>query len=275
MLVLLLGCPHPIPVPAPVADPPMVDVDVAFDREMDTWTVRYTTSEPASGLWFVRDRHRFRASGWAVEGGAFSEAGYGEVVLGEGPWTVRFPTDTANREKDYKLHLGFTDGSRLLYTGHLAVHPLVPAPDGVQRYPDDVTTRWTFRAAGQTIAILDQVGQDALVTDIDQLARQGAYVYVGSIEPLRTERMTAFLDPGMPEWLRERTLSRLDGLFTTFGTWTGHPLDFHPVIFASASSEGTGRNLKGGTLPGQMQLAADGPGWATPSDAADQQWYRF
>ena len=288
-LVVVVGCGAPParvvgePTPtAPAPDqeveiasppPPAVSIDIAYDAVGDRWRVGYRFASPVGGMRYRRNRHLFRdEEGWTLEttGVRWDERDGYEVAVVEGEprreIVVSFATDTKNREKDYKLNLDFTDGSRLLYTGHLAAWPM----EG----PDDTAISWGLEAPGRGVVVLDAVGEGRLRwsrSEVDD--RGGTYVYVGNIEPLRTERLTAIVDPGMPAEMRESTLADLPRLFDWYGERVGHQLDFDPLVLVSFGTEGSGRSLKGGTLTGLVQLQATGRGWLEGSH--QDHWFHF
>jgi hypothetical protein len=290
-LVVVFGCgapASPTPAAAPEAEvpststapaaeseeaPPALTIDVTFEADADRWRARYTFAEPVGGMVFPRNRHLFRAkSGWRLEtpGTRWDEQEAHEVVVIEGEprreVALSFATNTDNREKDYKLNLDFSEGSRLLYTGHLNAQPLAGA--------NGLIIAWRVHAPGQRVVALDAVGEGELRwsrPEVDE--RGGTYVYVGSIAPLRTERLTAIVDPGLPKGMRDSTLGDLPKLFDWYTERIGHGLDFKPLVLASFRSTGSGRNLKGGTLTGLVQLDAGGAGWLK-GDHQDH-WFHF
>lgn len=288
VLLLSLGCPRSAPTEPAAEEPaePAVEpiaVSVVEDPRADRWTVTWRFPEPVPGVVFPRDRHRFRAQGWTLqgEGVRWSESRHGEVLLADdapvASITVQFDSDFRNRAKDYKLNLPFTDGGRLLYTGHLAVHPLVPTDDGLTWADGPAPHAWSVTTSpDRSVRVLDQAGQGHLSWREDDVDRSGGtYVYVGSVEPLAADDLIAVLDPGLPAWMRQLTLEALPALFAHFADRTGHPLGFRPLILVGSDPEGSGRTLKGGSLEGLLQLFAGGTGWSGETDEAREQWLWF
>jgi hypothetical protein len=268
--------------PASASD---ISVAVVHDPDADAWTVTWRFPEPVPGAVFPRDRHRFREGGWTLltEGVSWVGTRYGEALLADDPGqpvselSVRFASDFTNREKDYTLNLPFTDGGRLLYTGHLAVHPLAPVPDGATWAEGAAPHHWTLTTApGRSVRLLDRTGDGSLSWRDDDPDRSGGtYAFVGSIEALQTDALTAIVDPGLPAWMRDETLRALPELFATFTERTGHALDFHPLILVGFDPDGEGTELKGGSLDGLLQLFAGGAGWAEETPAARERWLWF
>ncbi len=291
LLSLALGCPRavpPSPTAAPSAEPQTasataIGVSVVEDPASDSWTVTWRFPEPVPGIAFVRDRHRFRAESWQLltEGLSWAEARYGEVLLAGGApvseIAVRFGSDFRNRPKDYRLNLPFTDGGRLLYTGYLAVHPLVAVADGVSWAPGAVDHAWQVRTSPErSVRVLDRAGAGQLSWEEASADRSGGtYLYTGTVEPLQTESLSAVIDPGMPAWLRTATLEALPVLFEGFAARTGHALAERPLILVGFSPEGEGRTLKGGSLHGLLQLYAGGEGWDEQTPEAREWWLWF
>jgi hypothetical protein len=160
-----------------------------------------------------------------------------------------FTSDTRDRIKDYNVNLAFTDGSRLLYTGHLRAgnHP----------------HQFRFHSARGT-KIVD--GWDP---------NDDTYVYFGSIAPVETKRMTLIVDPGLPQWLVTQMHELVPAQFDYFAKRVGVDLDFKPLVMLSnAGTEGSGFNFKGGTLPGIVQIAVKGKAWTNESAEGSRLWYR-
>jgi hypothetical protein len=169
-----------------------------------------------------------------------------------------------------------SDEGRLLYTGHLSVHPMVEVPDGLGREPREVELRWTASAPGFEVLALDGQAADELTwsrPDVD--ARSGTYLYVGHIEPLVTDALTAVVDPGMPQWMQEQVLERLPAQLARFEERTGLGLGHRPLVLASWDPEGRGTSLKGGSLTGLLQLHAGGEGWVAGDEDERVRWAWF
>jgi hypothetical protein len=270
-----------VTVPAP-ADPLGLVVRVEENPAEDSWNVRYEFSAPVRGIVFSRGLQPPREARWSVrskgETPRWTRIGQGEaILLGQADSravVVGFPSDPALRQ-DYLFTVAYTDGSRLLYTGHLAVEPLTcPKPkacsaDELERGKADA--RWEFRtAANRGVRVLDRAGRGGLTWKPPPalVPENGTYVYFGDIEPRATERLTAVVDPGLPEWTIELAAGFLPRLFDYYAEDLGVELDFNPLVlmsFMQPETPGltpTGTTSKGGTLDGLIQFALGGDGWA-------------
>jgi hypothetical protein len=267
--LVLVACGRTAP-PSEAAAARTVAIDVHEDPVADRWTVTWTLPRPASGISFPRNTHLFRAKTWtAGPGTAFAVDGDREVLRGDRPATVftaSFPTDVHELVKDYRLNLTFTDGSRLLYTGHLDAEPI---DSSAQR----LAFAWHFSTSpARTVRMLDHASEGALDwTSID--GEDGEYAFFGNIEPLPAPEATFNVDPGLPPWLATLTRDDLPRIFDLDAQRTGVLLGFQPVVAISYDPSGHGWDLKGGGLPRFIQLDARGT-WAE-DPAARRQWLWF
>lgn len=269
---LLLACARP-PPPTPAADPPAIEVLVREDPAGDAWSVTYTFPEPVAGLWWTRTRNQFRAGSWGGE--AVAAARWGEYAAADEDrrvFTLTFDTDTGFKPKDYELNLAFSEGSRLLYTGHLRAAAMARTEDGLQRQ-DPLPMRWRFETAdGRTVRAGDEVGRGALSTgDL-----QDIYVFLGDLEPVAGERAAAIIDPAMPAWMVEATRDFVPELFAYYARATGVELDFTPTLLLSYTpGDPDQESYGGGGLHRQMQLAASGGAWAEQTAERRRAWLWF
>jgi len=275
------ACAHPPetePLPEP---PPGIEVVVREDPGSDSWTVTYTFPEPVSGLWWTRTRNQFRADSWEAEGGTAGEtegvtgARWGEYLAVDGDrdtFTLRFTTDTAYKEKDYELNLAFSEGSRLLYTGHLRVAAMARSEAGIERQ-DPLPMRWRLETASERGIFVGRASADGSMSvgDLNDI-----YIYFGDLEPVADARVTAFIDPGMPTWMVEDTRAFVPEVFAYFAGATGANLNFAPTVFLSyiPGEEGM-ESYGGGGLFHQMQLGAMGQAWQAPTEARRKTWLWF
>lgn len=263
-------------------------VTVSELRAADSWRVAWEFDEEVSGLSFRRGREPFRAGRWKIVEPA--GAGWGVVEGRDAVVTaggarrivVELESDFRRRRKDYDINIAFTDGSRLLYTGHLAVETLEPCAtcdSGVgisNREWGEIPWRFVT-ASDRTIRLLDKSGRGALdwTPRPGRESEDGTYVYFGSIEPVPSGSMTLLVDPGMPRWLVDAIRDEFPKMFDYYARLTGTRLDFVPLVLLSYEpSDRSGLSFAGGTLEGLVQIAADGKGWATKSRDAERLWFR-
>lgn len=261
-----------------------VDVAVVEDPRRDRWTATWTHDEPVRGFAFVRHRNPLQAD-WKAKKGRIRALDDHQVWLapkGElaESFEATFRTDTGWVDKDYELNVSYSDGGRLLFTGHLFVVPLT-CPDGGSDCDDDelqagdgTVHRYTFQTTDGRFVVTPNGRQEAQGR-WDQTSR-GVYVYFGEGEPLDDDRATFLVDPGMPPWVRERTSEWLGPLYDHYEAQTGRALGFTPVVFLSYTpGPDDQQNLAGGGMPGQMQLQLVGGAWQEETEPIRLRYARF
>ncbi|MGK2857786.1 MAG: hypothetical protein ACSLFQ_11330 [Thermoanaerobaculia bacterium] len=254
----------------------------------DAWRVAWEFDRELIGLSFQRGREPFRAETWRIvepAGARWGEVDGRDAILaaaGTRRVVVELDSDFRLRKKDYHINVAFTDGSRLLYSGHLAALPLERcascekghsvADEGV----GDVA--WRFETeAGRSVRLLDQAGRGRLdwTPRPGREREDGTYVYFGAIEPVPAASMTLLVDPGMPRWLVEGIRAEFPKMFDFHARLTGTQLDFVPLVLLSYQADhGQGLTLAGGTLEGLAQIAALGKAWETKTPEAERLWFR-
>src|SRR5207237_3606322 len=119
---------------------------------------------------------------------------------------LEFKSDLRPREKDYHVNVGFSDGSRLLYTGHLRSRPIF----GVGTYDprENIVHEWHFATdPARRIRVLDVAGTGLLRWPTPSAHWYGdTFVYFGGIRPVSTRNLLLIADPALPPWLVPRLL---------------------------------------------------------------------
>jgi hypothetical protein len=259
LLAWLAGC-----ATAPsAASTPRAAIDIQELQATDSWRVSYRFSRPLNAITFSRERGPLRGAWKVVEpaGTSWKSAGDREWLLLPAPadrLVIEFPTNSADREKDYNLNIAFTDGSRLLYTGHFLIDEADESP-------------WTFRtSASRDVRLLDEHGRGSLTWP----GGDETYVYFGAVKPVVTERMTLMVDPGLPQWIETQMRELAPKQLDYFAKHLGTELSFKPVVFLSyVDDKSPGLSFKGGTLTGLVQIAVTGVGWAEQNADAAEKWY--
>lgn len=239
-LLLLAGC---------ASAPPAVRVTFE-ELPADRWRVTYDLPAPAESMVFTRPRRAFRSVRWTIAepaGARWETADGHEVIRFAAPASravVELATDLESPEKDYQVHVAFSEGSRLLYTGHFLVKG---APNAL-----------AFRSSRP---VRVPPGEDT-------------FVYFGSIKPVESERMTLIVDPGLPPWIARQLAERVPPTFDYFAGKMGTELGFRPLVYVNyGGSQGSGTTFKGGTVGRVAQIEVSGPGWAKESPDTSQLWY--
>jgi hypothetical protein len=304
---LLLGCgaraePQPVPTaPAPstasaVVAPAVRPIEITLREEHgDRWLVTYRFEKPVRGIAFERLRNKFRAAKWTIAvDNPDSHAAWGlvadrEAVVARAPFSelkITFDTDTEEKVADYLLNARFSEGSRLLYTGHFAARVLAcpgeaPCePSALTMAPSILATdfAWHFETAkDRNIQLLSERKLGKLDwSPTEGQPSGGTYACFGNIEPVETPYGTMILDPGLPKWMLDSGERAIPKLLAWFEAETKTKLTFRPLMLVSAPKvESSGRSAKGGVLGRVVQLAVWGDGWQTENDDARQGWLKF
>ena len=211
------------------------------------WRATWDAGTPVESLRFVRAAGFLREREWRVvtPDYAFRRDGDAQVLALNAGGTaadrivIEFPRNTDPIERDYELFNTFTDGSVALFLGHFAA---------------------TLNAA----AMIDRV---TVVPPAGQRVVGGDYAYVGTIDPVEHERLTAIVDPGLPPWLASSLTHYTPQLFDFYAARTGRALAEKPVVLLSFEPDAPGRSVTGGVVGNQVQLRVVGDGWR-----ADDPW---
>lgn len=286
LLLVLAGCAGlDLPGPARSERPPHVAVTVEELPGEDVWQVGYVLERPAAGVELVRGRTAFRQERWGVavrgaEAEWHSDGGRERLCFSRpaGAFSVGFRTWTAPLPKDYELNVAFSEGSRLLYTGHLLVRPLASCGEG-EAVPAaaEALHRFTFRTIPErSIRVLDRVAAGELSwqpgSEDDEAAN--TYVYFGDLPAVEGEAATVILDPGLPAWMQAEMADVVPRLVERFTAATGTPLPFRPLLFVAwGGAGGSGTSFSGGTLPGLLLASAHGPGWTEEAPGPRREWF--
>jgi hypothetical protein len=241
-----------------------VHVDVEERPATHHWRVRYDLPLPVSVIEFPETRKAFRRGAWTIvepAGARWEIRGDHDAIVFASPSSrviVEFADDFSEREKDYLLNVVFTDGGRLLYTGHLRI--------------GDAHHDWHFHSSrDRTIRILDRSGTDSLAW----ASSSDTFVYFGSIQPVSTPRMTLIVDPGLPPWIAKQLRERVPPMFDYFAAKMKTDLGFRPLVLLSYGGAGSsGFSFKGSTLRGLVQLDVRGTGWSKESSEGSEEWFR-
>ena len=243
----------------------LIDVSIEHNGKTDIWTVTYQLSKPVTQMYFYRPG-RLPRDQWSVQDDNLiikKEADDWQSINSQNGqlfkhFSIQFKSDARHTPKDYELNFRFTDGSVMLYTGHLM---LAFEPDSKPKHRITVIPE-----ADAHVLVNGKIFNQKYRWEDQDL--QGTYVYFGGIEPIKTQRMLAILDPGLPQWILQRLNQDLPKLFDYYTQKTGMALDFTPVIYFSFKpSQAPGTQYSGGTLPGLIQFSIQGDDWQQETES--------
>lgn len=240
--------------------------DVTVTREGDTWLATYEFPAPQKAWAFNRsalDRATnasWRVGKWQVlDRGVKLERNDGaDMLVATGrsvPQKVRLRFTPHARElnADYEPALRFSDGSLALFTGHFDLKP-AGASDGL-------INTLTLRAPGETILVNGKAHRGSVT-----LNDPGTYALIGDIDPIQTPYLTAFVDPGLPQWAKGELVDFMPAALEYYADAMGERGDeAKPTIMVSwkgATPRMAG--LSGSALDGLIAMAVEGEGVSQP-----------
>jgi hypothetical protein len=304
------------PIPPPAASPaPARPVEITLREESnDRWVAIYRFREPVRGFAFERSANKFRAKNWTIaadkvapnDQATWAVVADHEAIVAAAPFrelVLTFETDSEEKVADYLLHARFSEGSRLLYTGHFAGRALTcPGQAGCAAgdlvlAPSSLAAAdlaWRFEtAADRNIQLLSERragkfggarsagGEPSPPNTLDWTPTDGdpslgTYAYFGNIAPRETPYGTMILDPGLPKWMLDSAESSIPKMLAWFEAETKTKLSFSPLLLVSAPDVASrGRSSKGGVLGRVAQIAIWGEGWQLESETARRAWLKF
>lgn len=274
-----------VPVDAGAIDAaaePSQTVAVRYLPGDDAWEVTWRFAAPTPGIVFDRMRPSNRHETWIPGPGLVwgSDHGYETLRGADGAprreLSARFATDDRSPGRAPPLNLRFSDGGRLLFTAQVAVHALVCDGGACDRRDRGGGRVWHLAGApDDLVRVLGEAAAGAVTWHEPPGDVRGTYVYVGRTEAVAATGATLLLDPGLPRWLADETRARLPELVAFHAERTGLALDLTPLILVSYDGTTAGDAMRGRTLPGLLQLDADGRGWRHASADGRSRWFEL
>lgn len=262
--------------PAAAADP-VASVEVV--RDGDKWTADYLFHQD-SPVWVLAvspltrvNPRSYRPETWTIEtpGVRLERRGWYDVLVAErgnvpDRVRVRFKPFVEDIETAADPALAFTDGSVALYSVQWKALPAASLAE-VAAYPIDVAyvpgsgrpTSVTLRDTRRPV-LLDgeRVGKAVLTDDRE------TYVLLGPAEPVETAALETILDPQLPGWFRNFTLSSLPPILDRYTRLLGPPPAGKPTLMVSWNGPTKERaSYSGSVLPGLMVMTVEGEGVVT------------
>lgn len=258
-----------------LSPPITVDINVSH-KNVDDWEAEYSFSQPISSFEFSRNTNNFRREQWKLSSGNgnIEFIKDREVVVLKEParsFKIFLKTWVEVLPKDYELFRTFSEGSKLLYSGHFEGTPVTADPMA------PTFSKYTFVPLSSERVIQNgKIGNLGKASTWDDETGNGTYVYFGNIKPLSTPHLTAILDPALPSWIKNKTLKDLPQLFNFYNQKLNTPLNFKPFVILSVSDlTSEGISYGGGTLPGLVELSIWGRDWKKDSSINTEKYFKF
>lgn len=234
----------------------------------DLWLVTYRFSEPQEKIVFTRNTNLFRQKLWRLKSPALEikkEKTYETLNARDGAKfseaVIELNSYYESLNKDYEFFLPFTDGSQLLYTGHLNV----AGPKYFNSSESDLPpTTFHFVSPNSNIYFLGNAYEKSATWNDN--TGDGTYVYFGNIQPLETAQFISIIDPGLPAWVKEALFDGIPKLFAYYTELLQQKLKQRPMIYFNYRRDGKGLGSGGGVLPGVVQLRLEGSAWEKKDD---------
>ncbi len=245
----------------------LVHVEIT-QKKNDLWSVEYNFREPVKTVFFSRQVNQFRKDNWKVltSGVSIQNLEAKEAFVAENyinTIKIEFKTYPNQLTKDYEFFRECTNGSQLIYTGHLNLM------DGQVA----IATEITFNAKkGNSIYSALGSGRKKISWGVSR--SQGSYVYFGNIKPVENEFFIAVVDPGLPSWVQKSLKLNIPKLFNYYAkNLQKKPLK-KPVLYLSTSlKKCTGLSISGGVTDGVLQLSIDCEGFKKYSERASERLF--
>ena len=244
---------------APPREPPAISLS---EVKTGQWGIVLRAPRATTELRFARNPDDSRARRWQVDGGfeLVHEGGIDFLRRKDGtPFqtaSLTVPARYVALPKEYAPFSPYSDGGTLIYSGQFHTCP------GRVECPDD--ERWSIQVTPPARAHLVVAGgvHESAFTFND--AGEGTNIYAGKTQPLSSSHFVALLDPGLPPEVKAALEHLLPLMMDLFTTRLG-ALPIKPTLFVSLDPEppkGSGFDMQGGALPGQIFFHLYGEQWA-------------
>lgn len=272
-----------LPLPERTERAPGVAITVEEVPAEDAWRVYYSLDAPAAGLELAGGGAPFRREAWgvAVAGAEASwrSAGGRERLCFSRPArvvSVSFRAGSVQPPGEPGLALAWSDGSRVLDTGHLLARPLESCDgEGEPPAPGEPAFRFTFRTTpGRAVRLPGAAAAGELRWEPPAGGGAAAtWVYFGAVEPVGGGAATVLLDPGLPPGLLRGLAEVVPRLAQRLGAGAD-PAGPAPlfVLVAWSGEDGPGASLATAARPGVLLASARGAGWTGEGGGEGRDW---
>ncbi|HEX6200399.1 MAG TPA: hypothetical protein VF150_09055 [Thermoanaerobaculia bacterium] len=273
-----------LPLPERTERAPGVAITVEEVPAEDAWRVYYSLDAPAAGLELGGGGAPFRREAWgvAVAGAEASwrSAGGRERLCFSRPArvvSVSFRAGSVPPPEEPGLALAWSDGSRVLDTGHLLARPLESCDgEGGPPAAEDPAHRFTFRTTpGRAVRLPGAAAAGELRWEPPAGGGAAAtWVYFGAVEPVEGGAATVLLDPGLPTRLRSGLAEAVPRLAEDLGARAdaAGPAPLF-VLVAWGGEDGPGASIATAARPGVLLASARGAGWREEDGGERPDWH--
>ena len=268
--------PEPLPPPPP---PRPTAIAIDYDAASDRWRAAWTVDPPTAALRFDRNAASGpRAASWrAAPGLAWRADGDADVLeavdgVARADFAAEVDTDDRSPSRQPPLHLRFSDGARLLFTGAFGADAELCDDDrcGVRARP----RAWRLRAPAHVVVVGAARADDEATWDEPALDRRGTYAYVGRAPVITALAggVEVVADRTLPPWLAAETARLVPEMLSTFAARTGLSPGAARVLVSQRPGGGRGYAVRGRALTGVVQLEASGTAWRRRDRIATTLW---
>lgn len=265
---------------------PIVETKASVTRGAE-WQVSYVFDQNEA-VWFFpsswtaeEDSRSWRVGSWRVmtPGVRLERIGNFDALTsatGKLPRsvTLAFTPYTKGVHNDYNPAIFFSDGSVAIFAQHFEVQSAATLQE-VEALPAELPSDRT-RSAKTTIEFSDaeaQIYRNGTRHRSIALQNNMSYVMFSRTEPVSSEALTAFLDPGLPAWIRQSLVTAVPATFARYAKLFGPPPAGKPSLIAGWGGPLKGsQNFAGHTLPGQIIMHFEGEGLLEESKRAKTRY---
>ncbi len=247
---------------------PSADMRITIEQmEGVQLRLSYASNRPQGSLTFAALPGGYRDRLWTIETPGFHlmrSEGEDRITRRDGKPFARVVLTAAadgNRLlKDYQPVARYGEGGALVYTGHF--WPLTAQGERADAVFDILPAR-----DGEVVVFGARV---PALTDWRSPKSHPAFVYMGPLKPVETERLITLIDPATPRWIMDEFYALTPRAFAYFTETVGVLPETKPNLFLTAAPGGDEGRLSyaGDALPGQVQITLEGAGWNEPTAAA-------
>ncbi|MBL4595586.1 MAG: hypothetical protein JKX99_03295 [Robiginitomaculum sp.] len=231
------------------------------------WLAHYVFAEPQTAMILSRSRNDYRTQSWKSldPNASFERINGFDAFLFENPTTnvsFEFKPYTGRIYQDYSPFIPFSDGGVAIYAGQFEALSVTDRA-AIEELQGDIYN-WQGQQGQLAVRILSaapMIENGEIVTGeaLDISTGGGGYIYVGNAKITEGKDFTGVIDPGLPNWLRERFDDDLTLIFDGFRElWGASLAQKSTVLFSFRGYQGQGFSNKGGVFGSMLTLDMSG-----------------